>query len=104
MPSDRAALPDGLGDYFARRQQERATRAQQMWDLLKPRDQRLVREAAVMGYVLGERAGHGRRSVMDDEFPRDSEIVAQVLLACESHGDLYPTIRRLARRVDRVYT
>ena len=92
-----AALPDGLVDYFARRQQERQAHAQRMWSLLKPRDQRLVREAAVMGYVLGTRSG----IKPDDDFPRDSEIVAQVLLACENFGDLYPTIKRLARRAAR---
>jgi hypothetical protein len=68
-----------------------------MWSLLKPRDQRLVREAAVMGYVLGTRSD----IKPDDEFPSDSTIVQEVLLACEDFGDLYPTIKRLGRRAYR---
>lgn len=100
---DDEPLPSALTDYFARRQQERQAQVQRMWSLLKPRDQRLVREAAVMGYVLGERFGLGR-TVRDNDFPTDSDIVAQVLLACEGQGDLYPTFRRLARRVARVHT
>jgi len=48
---------------------------------------RLIREAAVMGYVQGVMSGPHR-----DKIPPDEQIVREVMDACLSHPDLYPTI------------
>jgi hypothetical protein len=55
---------------------------------LPDREQRLVREAAVMGFVQGVAAGavSGRA---------DAEILFQVLDAARSFNDLYPTLAGL---------
>jgi hypothetical protein len=95
-------VPADLAEYFARCQERRKAKATKMWGLLKPRDQRLVREAAVMGFVQGERFGVTRkRGPFEGGFPSDAAIVEQVLIAVESFPDLYPTFRRLSRRADR---
>lgn len=75
---------------------------------LTTREQWLVREAAVMGFVLGER--HGRAA--DPDFPRDLEIVAQVVTHCGSNaarfpllaGDVYKLARKLVRQFQPVAT
>lgn len=79
-------LPPGLVDYLAARDQQRADRADTAWRTLRPFERRLVREAAVMGFVLGDRAGLTR----DDEFPRDMDIVRNVLEHCDSTSDKFP--------------
>lgn len=93
-------LAPELVNYFEARQQQRKSHAAKMWSLLKPRDQRLVREAAVMGFVQGTRAG-SQRYDDGEPFPKDMEIVERVLIAMEGFPDLYPTFRRLSRRAAR---
>lgn len=65
-----------------RRRHERATR---MVEAMTEREARLVREAAVMGFVHGRMSG-------DSPFPRDTQILHQVLLGCDMYSDTYPVI------------
>lgn len=70
--------------------QRRAARVSRAWSILRPFERRILREAAVMGYVLGYRRGlvRGRSgaSVLDDggEFPSDEDIIRQVIQHCDS--------------------
>lgn len=59
---------------------------------LEDREQRLFREAAVMGFVLGARAGTA-------DVPLDRVVVSEVILACCSHADNFPTTSSLAAHV-----
>lgn len=56
------------------------------------RTAKLLREAMVLAFVEGARWGeyHGK----DEEFPKDSSIVARVLEASVSMSDLYPTLSK----------
>lgn len=89
-------LPDGLLDYLRTRDQQRADQVTRRLARFEGREQLLVREAAVMGYVLGHMAGEvaGRRGDLPDHrrIPPDSRIVAEVLLGCAAQSDLYPLI------------
>ncbi|MEU8158138.1 hypothetical protein AB0B94_31170 [Micromonospora sp. NPDC048986] len=78
-------LPDGLLEYFAARERQRAETINKALATLSPYERRLVREAAVMGYVRGAMAGKHREDV-----PGDGAILAEVLGACITMGDLYP--------------
>jgi hypothetical protein len=92
--------------------QRRADRADTAWRTLNPYERRIVREAAVMGYVLGRQDGlikgrDGGSLAFDngDDFPRDFDIVRQVLEHCDSTSDLYPHLGEAAsgrrRRITR---
>lgn len=59
---------------------------------LSPREQRLVREAAVMGYVLGRVSG--LRS--DDEHPKDTWVYRYVVCGCAKNADRYPHVAGVA--------
>lgn len=88
-------LLEGLARMMSANAQRRADRANTAVATLRPFERRLVREAAVMGYVLGQREGmvKGRQggSVIDDgDFPRDREILRWVIEHCDSTSDLYP--------------
>lgn len=85
-------LPDGLMRYFESRAQQRQERFEQQWAALGNRERRLVREAAVMGFVRGHYFGGGR-----NEIPKDSAIVFDVLTAADHLSDLYPTLHRSGR-------
>jgi hypothetical protein len=81
-------LPEGLLRYFQIREQQRADEIAAVLSQLTDRERALVREAAVMGFVRGARFG------CDQEVPRDSRILAEVIGACLSFPDIYPTIAR----------
>lgn len=74
----------------------RSKRAVRAWNTLHPYERRLVKEAAVMGYVLGERYGRisrnvtGTRQATEEPFPRDMQIVQDVIEHCDSTSDRYP--------------
>lgn len=87
-------LSDGLLEYFRASEQARTDYVAATWNSLSPREQRLMKEAAVMGYVQGVRM-HGP---MNAEIPPDSTIVYQVIASCRSNEDLYPFISGLTRR------
>lgn len=74
-----------LAEVFAAKQTHRERRARTALLSMTVRERRLVREAAVMGYVQGVRHGPHR-----DKIPGDSAIVVEVLIACDAFCDLYP--------------
>jgi hypothetical protein len=90
-------LPPGLFEYFASREQQRAERADTAWRTLTNFERRVLKEAAVMGYVLGYRAGNldgrdGNGGPLDrtERIPADFDIVRTVIQHCDSTSDLYP--------------
>lgn len=83
-------LPAGLLRYFAIREQHRADEIAAVLNRLTEREQVLVREAAVMGFVRGSMFGAGSQKT--PEIPRDSRIVAEVVGAVLSFPNLYPTL------------
>lgn len=57
---------------------------------------RLVRQAAVAGFVNGTRYAQGCTAAeVDAGFPRDSYIVASVLRTARAHGDNFPTLAKV---------
>lgn len=80
--------------YLTERANQRATRAATAMHTLTRFERRVVREAAVMGYVLGERYGRSTSRAIcgngGSAFPSDFDIVRQVLEHCDSTADLYP--------------
>lgn len=85
-------LPCDLADYLAARQRRRRERAETMWGRFTAREQHLVREASVMGFVQGVRASG---AAPPDPFPGDRDVVVEVLDAVVSFPDLYPTLAAL---------
>lgn len=77
-------IPDVLVDYFARRQQQRAGRINAFLANLTPREQALVEQAAVMGYVRGTMAPKNA------EIPLNKAILHDVVNACFTFPELYP--------------
>jgi hypothetical protein len=73
----------------------RAQRATTAMRTLRRYERRLVREAAVMGFVLGYRHGFvdGRSDVTPNgsTFPADDRIIVNVINACDT-SDGYPYI------------
>lgn len=96
------SIPDSLVQYIADRDRQRADAVRQRLDELSPRERKLIREAAVMGYVQGIRAVPGG---WQQTIPGDANIVHTVVAACQSFNDLYPMLAgrpdQLARRIVR---
>lgn len=82
-------IDEGLLRYFAARQAQHAEDVTTALSRLSERELRLVKEAAVMGYVQGVRSMPGGHRAT---IPHDREIVVRVVDACLAFGDLYPTI------------
>lgn len=85
------SMDAGLLAYFGTRQQQRAGDRNAVLRGLTKREQQLVREAAVMGYVRGKMAH-------DKEIPGDSDVLALVIDCCLVFPDLYPAMNRAQRR------
>lgn len=81
-----AELPDPLIAYLATREQQRAAAVDATLACLTERERRLIREAAVMGYVRGRMHPQGQ------DQPKDSAVLAEVVDACLAIPDLYPVI------------
>jgi hypothetical protein len=79
-------LPDQLVAYLAERDTQRANAVDATLACLTERERRLVREAAVMGYV------QGRRHPKDADHPKDTAVLHLVVDACLAAPDLYPVI------------
>lgn len=79
-------LPESYLRYLATREAERADAINAVLAGMTERERRLVKEAAVMGYV------QGRRHLQGEDHPKDSVVLATVIDACLSNDDLYPTI------------
>lgn len=88
-----ADLPEDVLRYLAIRDRQHADAVHFTLATMTGRERRLVREAAVMGHVLGERYGaaHGSR----DGGLGDPEIVARVVDGCLGQPDLYPVMASL---------
>jgi hypothetical protein len=90
-------FPPELLNYFAVRQQERDDRANTAWRTLTNFERRVLKESAVMAYVVGYLAGNadgrqGNGGPFDNirRIPADHLIVRTVLQHCDSTSDLYP--------------
>lgn len=81
-----AELPAALITYLAHREQQRAEAVDATLASLTERERRLIREAAVMGYVRGRMHPEGQ------DQPKDSTVLAEVVDACLAMPDLYPVI------------
>ncbi len=74
---------------FAAGDRRRAAQVERTVETLTPREARLVREAAVMGYVEGAMdAAPTKRG----NIPPDSAIVAQVVVACIANEERFGMI------------
>lgn len=78
-------MQDGVAAYLRLSAERRQARVEEMLNNLTERERLLVREAVVMGFVRG---------VMSHTapIPSDSDILADVLAACDVQRDLYPTL------------
>lgn len=85
------ALPEPLVAYLAERDAQRANAVDDFLNRLTPRERALIKQIAVMGYVQGVRHPNGER------IPNNTPLLAQVIDACFSFPDLYPTITGIAR-------
>ena len=81
-----AELPAQLLAYFAEREQQRANDVAATLACLTERERRLIREAAVMGYVQGQRHPAG------ESHPKDRAVMSLVVGECLAFPDLYPVI------------
>lgn len=76
---------DQLVAYLAMRHSERMDAVERLAASFTERERRLIREAAVMGYVQGAMQGRYR-----DKIPSDIKILREVLDGILAHPDLYP--------------
>lgn len=83
-------IPENLAGYLAARDRERAQQVGEALGALTPREQALVKEAAVMGYVQGALAA----GAVHPQIPPDSAVLTEVVGACLAMPDLYPTLAR----------
>lgn len=102
-----SSADDGLSEnfaaYLAVRDQQRLDAAAAKWSALTAREQRLVREAAVLAYVHGTQLGlsHAHSGLGGTpQIPGDRDIVVRVLIDVEMFRDLYPTLARLGASAD----
>jgi hypothetical protein len=79
-------LPPELINYLSARDHERGQKIDAVLATLSPREQVLVREAAVMGYVQGSMAPKAAG------IPFDTAILRGVVAACLAMPDRYPNL------------
>ncbi len=87
-------LPPHIVAYMETQAEAYAERTRRVLDALTPREQRLVREAAVMGYVVGVREPQG------SPIPKDTEVMWTVVTSCLTGSpgfELFKTIERQTR-------
>lgn len=94
-------IDDALAQYLAARWTAEGRRVASVISVMRAREVRLVREAAIMGYVRGAMAGesavfNGGR-LFSTQIPDGKDILATVISACLSMPDLYPTFERMER-------
>jgi hypothetical protein len=82
-------IPADLVAYLAARDQDRADDVARTLAAMTEREQRLVGEAAVMGYVRGAH--------LNDPIPSDADIRAEVISACRLIPSLYPAMAELTK-------
>jgi len=81
--SDERPIPEALVRYFEQRAAQRRAEVSALFERLTERERRLVKEAAVMGWVQGMRHS-------DLAYPGGRYALAVVLDGCLAHEDLYP--------------
>lgn len=81
---------EALAEYLDKQAASRASRTATFLASLTERERRLMREAAVMGWIQGQR--HANLAI-----PKDSAIVEIVTTAALSMPDLYPVHALLAQ-------
>lgn len=86
-------IPAELINYLAVRDRERAREIDEALERRTTDELVLMKEAAVMAYVQGMRAGMGR----DVPIPKDWALLRMVVGACLAMPDLYPAIARTPR-------
>lgn len=87
QPAADPDIPEALVAYLRQREVQRAQDVAERLSSFTERELRLMKEAAVMGYVQGVRNGPYR-----DGIPGDRAVFLEVVEACLSFRDLYPTI------------
>ena len=75
-----------MANYLTVRARHRDRQVDAALERQTPDELRLMREAAVMGYVQGTRAAQG------EAIPKDLAILRMVVGACLDFPDLYPAI------------
>jgi len=84
-------MSEDLVRYLAARDRQHAEEIGRAFEALTDRERRLVREAAVMGYVRGAMSVPGW-ATREQKIPHDQAIVAEVVGCCLAQSDLYPLI------------
>lgn len=82
-------VPERIATYLAEQGRRRASAVARARGAMEPREAHLVREAAVMGFVQGQRHA-------DMQVPRDEVVVDLVVDACVHFADLYPVTASLS--------
>lgn len=82
-----ADIPDALVAYLRQRDIQRAQDVAALLSTFTERELRLMKEAAVMGYVQGAK-NHPHR----DRIPGDQDVFLEAMEACLHFRELYPTI------------
>ena len=85
-------FPDRLAEIIAAQDEERLRVAREMFINLTERERLLVKEAAVMGFFIGQNAAGG---VPREEYPKDSDVLFRALDTARVYDDLYPTLAAL---------
>lgn len=86
-------IPPELVTYFKNRKRQRLAEVNETLAAMTRRERRLVREAAVMGFVRGSM--FGQMEGPDARLPMDSEMLREVIECCRSMSDLYPVISHM---------
>lgn len=86
-----APMASWLVDLLVDRDRERQQAHAEAFARFTPREQRLIREAAVMGFVRGSMYAGTRRDD-EPEIPRDAWIVEQVIAGALSFDDTFPLL------------
>ena len=85
--------PAELAAYFETRAQQREQDIDERLAELTPRERSLVRDAAVMGYVLGRKDERAKT-----EFPKDTPIQRAVVYAALREDENYAVLRGIAHQ------
>lgn len=89
-------IDEKLMAYLGARWDHEAARVKDTVAAMNPRERKLVREAAIMGFVRGAMAGRLAGSAgMSVDIPDGTDILGEVVSACLSMPDLYPTFKRM---------
>jgi hypothetical protein len=85
--------PAELAAYFETRARQREQDIDERLAELTPRERSLVRDAAVMGYVLGRQDERAKA-----EFPKDTPIQRAVVYAALREDEHYAVLRGIAHQ------